>query len=224
MEQANDYISIINTENNSLCGLHTKKYQVVENKRIIHEVNESIGQFSKDWFIQPRQSYVDNSMMRLFYQFPDIEFQDDESKMHLGLSVTNSYDGSRSVSMILSFFRLICSNGATINRLVKSINFIHQKQSGIEVIKNTLGQYVDNVPVIQERIKVLNNLEATDKMIEQAAKNFPKTTDTIDKHLVDKDVLTQWQLYNYLTFYISHKIAVKSQSYYQAIVSKMFDF
>ena len=79
----------------------------------------------------------------------------------------------------------------------------------------------DQLPVIKNRIEILQNLEPTEKLTEQIKKQLGRgVADYVEEQETPEN---QWKLYNYLTYYISHIVEKRMRAQYQMKASKLFE-
>jgi len=100
--------------------------------------------------------------------------------------------------------------------------FYARHTSGIRLdnLKEQVEQTYEQIPVIKERIGILQNIGVTKSLEESVEKQLGKT---IAKHVHNQTrPENQWRLYNYLTWYISHVIDQRMRAAYQMKVSKLF--
>ena len=100
--------------------------------------------------------------------------------------------------------------------------FYARHTSGIRLdnLKEQVEQTYDQIPVIKERIGILQNIGVTKSLEESVDKQLGKT---IAKYVNDQPSPgNQWILYNYLTWYISHVVDQRMRASYQMKVSKLF--
>ena len=96
----------------------------------------------------------------------------------------------------------------------------HTKGINLNNISEQLQQTYDQIPIISERISILQNLDIPKSLTESIEKKLGKH---IIKHVQEQPIAdSQWILYNYLTYYISHIVEKRLRAAYQMEVSKMF--
>ena len=215
------YKAIIREDNNELIAIQKKSYKLVSNAEVIKPVLDQLSDITTDWYIDPSHSFVENNRMRLQVTFPDLTFHDGRSEIALSLFLHNSYDGSEGVRMFWGAIRFICSNGMVFGHILSK--FYGRHTSGLDIgnIKESLEKTYEQIPVIKHRIDILQNLKA-DKTIKR------KVEDNLGKNVmkyVDEqpNPVSQWHLYNMVSFYISHNLEQRLRSGYQYKLSKVFE-
>jgi len=215
------YKAIIREDNNELIAIQKKSYKLVSNAEVIKPVLDQLSDITTDWYIDPSHSFVENNRMRLQVTFSDLTFHDGRSEIALSLFLHNSYDGSEGVRMFWGAIRFICSNGMVFGHILSK--FYGRHTSGLDIgnIKESLEKTYEQIPVIKHRIDILQNLKA-DKTIKR------KVEDNLGKNVmkyVDEqpNPVSQWHLYNMVSFYISHNLEQRLRSGYQYKLSKVFE-
>lgn len=217
----NDYKAIVREDNSKLIAIQKKSYKLVSNAEVIEPILTQLDNLTTEWHIDDSHSYVEDARMRLQVTFPELTMNDGRSDIALSLFIHNSYDSSEGVRMFWGAIREICSNGMVFGELLASSYSRHT--SGI--IVNNLVEEVEatyeQIPVIKNRIEILQSLEPTEALTEQITKQLGRgVTDYVEEQEVPEN---QWKLYNYLTYYISHVVQQRMRAQYQMKVSKLFE-
>jgi len=213
--------SIIRSDSDSLISVMSDTYKLVENSKVILPIMDQLNNLDSRWYIDDSHSYVTDSRMRLQVTFADLTFHDGRSEIALSVFLHNSYDGSEGVRLFWGAIRGICSNGMVFGKVLAKFYGRHTSGIMIENIKEQVEQTYEQIPVIQNRIQILQNIEVTKTLTESVDKKLGKT---ISKFIEEQPKPeNQWVLYNYLTYYISHLIDKRLRGGYQMQVSKLFN-
>jgi hypothetical protein len=223
----NNYKAIIREDNSKLISIQKKSYKLVSNAEVIEPVLSQLDNLTTDWIIDESHSFVEDGRMRLQVTFPELTLNDGRSDIALSLFIHNSYDGSEGVRMYWGAIRGICSNGMVFGEVLAK--FYARHTSGI-IVDNLVEQVeatYEQIPVIKQRIEVLQRLESTEALTEQITKQLGRgVTEYIEEqegqNLSDFGG-NQWKLYNYLTSYISHIVQQRMRAQYQMKVSRLFE-
>ena len=78
----------------------------------------------------------------------------------------------------------------------------------------------DQIPVIKDRIVILQNLKVPKELTDEVEQKLGKTAAAYVEEQVTPE--NQWMLYNILTYYISHVIEKRMRAAYQMKVSNIF--
>lgn len=214
------YKAIIREDTGKLISIMNDTYQLVPNSEIIKPLMEQLHNLDSTWIIDPSHSFVRENRMRLQITFPDLTFHDGRSDIALSLFLHNSYDGSEGVRMFFGAIRGICSNGMIFGKVLGKFYAKHTSGIRLDNLAQQLDQTYDQIPVIKERIGILQNIGVSKTLLESVEKQLGKK---VAKHVSEQpSPQSQWILYNYLTWYISHVIDVRMRAGYQLKVSKMF--
>ena len=215
-----DYKALIREDSGRLISVMSDTYQIVPNSEVIKPLMEQLANLDSRWIIDPSHSFVSDSRMRLQVTFPDLTFNDGRSDIALSLFLHNSYDGSEGVRMFWGAIRGICSNGMIFGKVLSKYYARHTSGIRLDNLVEQVHQTYDQIPVISERIGVLQRLEVGASLGESVEKQLGKT---VAKYVQEQpSPENQWILYNYLTWYISHVVDQRMRAAYQMKVSKLF--
>ena len=220
-DHTKEYKSIVRADNNKLISIMNNTYKFESNAAVILPVLDELSKLDSKWTLDRSHSYVKNNKMRLQVTFPDLTFSDGDSDIALSLFLHNSYDGSEGVRMFFGAIRFICTNGMVFGNILAKYYRRHTKNIQVSNIVDKVHDTFDSIPVIKERIEILQNLEAgvvsNDKIEKQFGK---KALNYVTQH---SQINNQWALYNILSYYISHMVQPHMRASYQLKLSKMFE-
>jgi hypothetical protein len=217
----NKYKALIREDNNELIAIQKNSYKLVTNAEVIKPVLDELSDLTTEWHIDPSHSFVENARMRLQITFPEITLNDGESDIALSLFVHNSYDSSEGIRFYFGGIRAICGNGSVFGHVLAKFYAKHTSGIVLENLKKQIEDTYDHIPVIKERINILQNLKPNIDHQDQILKTFGKgVAEYVEEQPKAKN---QWVLYNQLTHYISHYVQKRTQAFYQMKVSKMFE-
>jgi hypothetical protein len=215
-----EYKAISREDNGKLISIQSKTYQVISNAEIIKPLMEQLHTLDSKWIIDPSHSFVNDQKMRLQITFPDLTFNDGGSDIALSLFLHNSYDSSEGVRAYWGAIRFVCSNGFVFGKVLARYYHKHTKGIPLNNLKAQIEATYEQIPVISERIQILQNLNVSKSQIESVEKQLGKRISNYVKE--QKKPENVWILYNYLTWYISHMIEQRLRAAYQMKVSRMF--
>jgi len=223
LKRASTHKSIVRSDTGELISVMKNSYKLVSNKRIIDSVTEQLEKLNTPWRIDKQSSYLDNTNMRLHIVFPELAIQDHESKIFLSLMIINSYDGSAAYNLAKSMLRQICTNGMTAKTLLgKQVKQKHtQRIANGNLMENVEGSF-KKLPLVKMRIEEMLNtpitkyikLQIEDRMGTNVSKFVSEQLRTKRDNLYD--------LYNHLTYWISHICNKKVQMNYHNEVCNIF--
>lgn len=217
-----DYKAICKADSNKVISIMKKGYKVVENKKVIQTVMEQLTKLNTPFHVNKSHSFIEDNRMKLQIVFPDLRLQDGNSEIPLSVYIHNSYDGSEGVRLFWGAIRAICVNGMIFGKLMGKYYHKHTRNMSFGDIGKQLSKAVEALPQIQNRIEQLDSINLTDNIMTDIEKKLGKT---IHKHLTNNlgRFATQWDLYNAITYYISHTVSQKMRTYYQLQLSKVFE-
>lgn len=215
-----EYKAITREDNGKLISVMNESYQIVPNADIIKPILQQLDSLDSKWIIDPSHSYAADNRMRLQVTFPELTFNDGRSDIALSLFLHNSYDGSEGVRMFWGAIRGICSNGMIFGKVLAKFYARHTSGIRLNNLKQQVEQTYEQIPVIKERISILQNIEVTQTLNDAVKDKMGKRV----MNYISSQALpeNQWVLYNYLTWYISHVIDKRLRAAYQNRVSQLF--
>ena len=214
-----NYKAIVREDTNELISIVKNSYQIVLNEDLINNLLEELSMLDTPYRIDRSHSFVDNNRMRLQIVFPELTMWDKDSEIALSLFLHNSYDMSEGVRMLWGAIRSICANGMVFGTVLGKFYAKHTKGFRIGNLKDSLTATYDQIPAIQNRIKQLETSSVTQELKNLVEKGVGKK---LSKTVFEQRPLTQWQLYNGLTNYISHVMEQRHRSRYQQAISRIF--
>lgn len=220
LNSTKEYKAIIRTDKNKLISIMQDSYQLIPNREVIMPLLEQLHQLDTRWHFDNSHSFVDSKRMRLQVIFPDLTLNDGRSDIALSLFLHNSYDGSEGVRMYWGAIRAICSNGMVFGEVLSKFYSRHTKGINLNNLKQQVETTYNQIPVIKERISILQKIEATQTISDEINKKLGKNAAAYVAEQPAPE--SQWILYNYLTYYISHLIDKRMRAAYQMKVSKLF--
>lgn len=219
-----NYQAIVREDNGKLVSIMKDTYQLVPNSEVILPLLEQLHNLDTKWIIDPSHSFVDDNRCRLQVTFSDLVLNDGRSDIALSLFLHNSYDGSEGVRMLWGAIRGICSNGMVFGTVLGRYYRKHTSRLEIKNLKSQLESTYVKIPVIKNRIEILQNSDVTKKMRREVE-------DHLGKHVIKyvaeqekqiKKAANLWVLYNLITYYISHNIELRMRAQYQLETSRLF--
>ncbi len=214
------YKAIVREDNDKLIAVQKDSYKLVSNAEVIKPVMDQLSDLTTDWYIDDSHSFVENNRMRLQVTFPELTFNDRDSDISLSLFIHNSYDSSEGVRMFWGGIREICSNGSVFGEVLAKYYAKHTSGIVVDNLKQQIEDTYDQIPVIKERIEILQNMESIGDYEGQIPKLLGKgIADYVEEQPKAENA---WLLYNQLTHYISHNVQQRMRAGYQLKVSKMF--
>lgn len=137
------------------------------------------------------------------------------------IRVRNALDGTRAISVIAGWFRLVCSNGLVSNAWEGSsshtikIHTVHQVQNALDEIADFDFNVKEFEKMLEKmRKKVISKAELT-KIKKLLPKNYKAGFDEI----ADKSA---YGVLNFMTYLQSHQFSMNRESKVQPIVDSMF--
>jgi hypothetical protein len=218
----NGYKAIVREDTNEVISIVKDSYRIVTNADLINRLLQELATSGYSFKIDPSHSFVDNNRMRLQITFPELLFRDGESEIALSAFVHNSYDQSEGVRFYFGAIRKICSNGMVFGQILSKYYSKHTSGFLFENLNKKMADARHYFPIIQERINRLETLRVDEQLVENISNKISKrlAEQVISTEEIGR--LTQWQLLNRLTNYVSHDLEQRHRARYQDNISKVF--
>jgi len=218
----NGYKSIVRDDKNEVISIVKDSYQIVRNETLINELLQFLAVSGEEFKIDESHSFVQNNRMRLMITFPNLTLHDSESDINLSLFLHNSYDMSEGVRFSFGAIRAICANGMIFGEILGRYYSKHTSGFSLEDFSQKLDEAKAHFPEIQQRIRMLQNMSANEELIEGVSNKISKrlADQILDEFEVNQ--MSQWQLLNRVTNYISHDVDKPHRARHQRSVSKLF--
>ena len=220
--QTKKYKAIVRSDTDKLISVMPHTYEIVSNREVIYPVLEFLDKLDNKWVIDDSHSFVQDGRMRLQITFPDLTVNDGKSDVALSLFLHNSYNGVEGVRGFWGGIRGICTNGMVFGKLLGS--FYHRHTSGIDLerLRQQLESTSSKLPVIAERIKILQNIESNSEQLKKVEKQLGKNAYRFVEDNFQPTEHSQYILLNLLTNFVSHQIQRHLRARYQQQISQMF--
>lgn len=215
------YKAIIHEDTGQLISIMNSTYELVPNRELIMPVMDQLSQLDTNWYIDESHSFANPNRMRLQVTFPDLTFFDGKSEIAMSMYLHNSYDGSEGVRMFWGAIRFICQNGMVFGKVLSKFYSRHTKNIDISNIREQVEQTYDQIPMISERVQILQNLRVSEQIMKNTGKQLGAG---VMNHINSgPHPLNQWALYNLITYYISHQVEMRMRASYQMKLSRLFE-
>lgn len=223
--QTNDYKGIVDSRNGELISVVKKDYNILPNDVLIDQLMYSLEDSGFKHYIDPSHSFVLPNRMRLQVTFPELQWNDPESKNNLSLFMHNSYDYSEGIRIYWGAIRGICTNGMIFGHVIKSFYSKHTSGFDITELRLEMEEAYKKIPLVKQRYDILQRINATEviKKVEDIELEFGKKI-VKDKEITQESLesMKAYTLLNLLTNYVSHNIAAQNRLTYQKSIAKAF--
>lgn len=219
----NDYKAIVREDTNEVISIVRSSYQIVKNSELINRLLQQLAGCGEAFRIDPSHSFVTNQRMRLQITFPDMRLADSESDIALSAFMHNSYDQSEGVRFYFGAIRSICDNGMVFGNVLSKHFSKHTSGFSFEDLSDKLEAARQHIPQIQDRVRRLESIPVNEDLVEEVEERISKK---LVKRLQEEQELlrlTQWELLNRVTYWISHDVEQPHRARHQENVSKIFE-
>jgi hypothetical protein len=219
----NDYKSIVRDDTNTVISIVKDSYRIIKNELLINELLQFLAASGENFRIDESHSFVQDNRMRLQITFPELTLQDSESDINLSLFLHNSYDMSEGVRFYFGAIRSICTNGMVFGQILGRYYSRHTKGFSLDDFSAKLDEAKQHFPAIQQRINQLEAIPANQELVDEIGEKISKKLAGQVMEEFDINRISQWQLLNRVTNYISHDIDKPHRARHQRTASKLFE-
>jgi hypothetical protein len=205
-----------------LVSIVKNSYKLVPNRMLIEPFVEEIARLGTRWQVDKSHSFVLPNRMRLQITFPDIYVSDSESAIPLSVYLHNSYDGSEGIRMFWGAIRAICSNGMIMGDVLGKYYARHTKGFDPELIQRQFDDVTGRIHTIRERIVELDQLPVDIELMQQVQKVLGKRRLAEIAQTDSVPDVSQWELYNRITWLVSHQVEKPARADLQLKTSQVF--
>ena len=199
-----------------------KSYNLIRNQELIEPFLEEIDKLNVQWKVDHSHSFCLLNRMRLQITFPEIMVSDKESEIPLSVYLHNSYDQSESVRLFWGAIRSICSNGMIFGDVLGSLYARHTSGFSFDKLESQFNNVTDKICHVQNRVDVLRSASLDEDVMERVQKALGKRR---LEEIIQTDTLpdiSQWDLLNDITYFISHNEKKPKRARLQLAASKAF--
>ena len=211
-----------NGDSDRVIAVVKNSYKLVPNKELIEPFLNQVSKLGVRWKIDPSHSFSQINRMRLQITFPDIMVSDKESEIPLSVYLHNSYDQTEGVRLFWGAIRAICSNGMIFGDVLGTMYARHTSGFVFEKFDNQFHNVTDKITSVQNRITDLRSTEIDLSFMQKVQEALGKRrleeilqTDTVPD-------ISQWDLLNDITYFISHNEKKPKRARLQLATSKVF--
>ena len=216
------YKAIVREDTNEVISIVRDTYQLVRNEELIRSLLDQLVGLSTSFRLDPSHSFVQNERMRLQITFPELRMQDSESDIALSLFLHNSYDQSEGVRMYFGAIRSICSNGMIFGDVMAKMYHRHTRGFELSQLSEKLDEAIETFPVINHRIRQLERTPVDAELVDRVEKHISKRLAQQVIEEQELDSISQWKLFNKLTYFVSHDLEQHKRARYQQQIAKVF--
>jgi hypothetical protein len=222
--------TIVDGRDNKAISIVKPTYKLISNEELVTKALETLAKTDVRYEVDNTHSFCQPNRMKLKLNLPDYVIKDDtDNGIALSLHIHNSYDMSEGARLLFGAIRWICTNGSVFGKVLGKWYSKHTQGFSIDTLAKYMDGIYKQIPEINQRIEVLQNLEGME-VVNNLLKTIKEKLGTgIVEHaeteflLHPQQGMNAWVLYNILTQYISHNIQQRQRARYEAEVSKIFE-
>ncbi len=203
--------AVIRTDTREPIGIVSDRYALVKHDEVVSSLRKAL---SKRKYEEKMDISNNGSKMFVKYSLPEIKVPVSKGDLvSLELLARNSYDGSKSFTLSMGAFRLVCSNGMVLGNeffsytkkhFEKGINFL-EEGFVYNVVEEMIAYFSDTADVFKKMTS--NSVKDADTLFNDKNLSLPKyLIDEAKNSYTNENDNTVWGFYNSLTYSITHKM------------------
>ena len=201
------YKFIVREDNNHVLSCVTNEYKLVTNQEVMDKALPIIEK--NHGTIDEVKTFAQGARTNWVFKFRKNPITIEGEKLFPQLNIRNSYDASTQVDVLGGAFRLVCSNGLVIGRILGHKSARHsiwnpKLQNGH--IGELVEETIDNMEtVLNNEFPKLMASKVKQKDIVNVMQMFPTTQiEHMVRYLTTNKPKTHWDLFNAATWVLSH--------------------
>lgn len=226
MVQAKEHSAIFNLDRKHVAGIMSDRYTILQHQDAFNAVVDSLKTINTK--IHGKITAYNGDLVYLYGSFTDVLIKDDTKQgMELGFRIANSYNMWSSFSGSAYTFRLVCSNGAMLKKLIPEAKFTNKHFGKVmnyqDIVSEFIKKLVSSVPILEKKVSEAIADTVEWKLVEKLLPKMilmKKHKEAIEKILIQErkkkgEKLSRWDIYNTFTAYVSHgeKISVYLENF-----------
>jgi hypothetical protein len=202
------------------------EYKLVQHQEVINSVEYIIAQHP-EWGVPTRTVYLsaNGARKKVVWVFTDILYEIREGdSVHPTIEAFSSFDTTIAQYLTLGAFRLLCSNGLIIGKILAEYKRKHTSSLDLKVAANTISKgmtqysnmvglwssYADRMALPTEftlfeelpfhkteKDRILSNMYKEGTVLQW---------DVVDGHKVRKAEINAWSMFNLMTYEATHNV------------------
>ena len=218
------YKFIVREDTNDVLSCVSNEYQLVTNQEVMDKALPVIEK--NNGTIDEVKTFSQGARTNWIFKFRKNPITIDGEKLYPQLNIKNSYDGSTHVNVLGGAFRLVCSNGLIVGRILGKKSSRHsiwnsKLQNGH--IGNLVQETIGNMEtVLNKEFPKLISSKVKQKDIVKILERFPTTQiEHLSSYLAANKPETYWDLINAATWILSH-VSNRNHETTHKLESEMF--
>lgn len=229
IHKSSRHVAIVRKDTNEILHYPTNNYKVIQNKEVIDSFLTKITPITNNIVLGQSHSFVKSEKMQVQLTFPDFQFNDGGSDVALTAYLSNSYDGSAGVKILWGGIRKICTNGMIWGIHIMKFYAKHTTGASFGGLEHQFQKVITSIPEVEKRINILRQLEYSlptgeEEIIEEKERLQKQYGKKCADYILEnyQRGMSQYDLLNLVTWFISHKIEASRRADYQLRAARNF--
>lgn len=205
-----DKKAIVREDTGKILGVVSNRYKLVRHQEILNSVTQVVTDLGLK---EPSISLCKDGAI-MFARFMGEKSWECKPGdiVQFGLQVFNSYNGYLPVGVILVAERLKCTNGLIAHETMTNFAVKHYGSLSLGEIRRKAEDVLSKADVISAKWEHWNQVQVTRDKVKELFSTVFGTRDRermLRNYLESKEGDTVWDVYQYLTYHISHNLSAR---------------
>jgi hypothetical protein len=217
------YKAIWNREKNKISTVSSKRYKIIQHKQVFSSVIDillDLGISCKGKISEYHEGDV--AIMELFFTDAKYHIKDDSKEgVCLGIRVSNGYNLWNCISLQLFAYRLVCSNGMMLGKVIGEVG-VKRNHIGMIDIPQMARRFIDRIAEKNKQLQMMID-ECLEESVEwRVAEQILKVMIKTEKYRnmllselqkLGRDRISRYDIYNLITRLASdNKVSLKESA------------
>ena len=209
------YRYVVNIDSDEVLAIVTKDYTLVENEKLYTAILPAIE--SNGGQLESCELFGDNNA-RVMYKFKFMDMKvtiGEDDDLVPELVIKNSYDGSTAITVMAGAFRMVCSNGMVIGKIVDYFKSRHLTDVDITKLESIINKTIENTIIyLNEKVAQLADIKPVkEQHILDIIQMFPdRMMERSMEYIIAHRPNDYWDLLNVTTNIATHHMDREAES------------
>lgn len=202
-------------DKNICLGLKTAKYDLVKHGDFLDQIMPVL----EEKHLTDSSLHVCQNGGIMFCKFFSETNYKEEIKngdiVRFGIEIFNSYNGVLRCGAMLIAERLVCSNGMIVSTAILNFSLKHIGNISVVNLKEKIAFLLNNIKISVTNYKRWSETVLPIEKVESFFNNYfgkKESKNLFDSYKGNKNYSTVWDLYNFITAWLSHDIKTRGKN------------
>lgn len=207
------YRYIMRTDNNEVLSIVTKDYTLVPNEKLMSAIMPTIKEHNGELL----EATMFGDGARTMYRFRFNENKvivNGNDELIPEIIIKNSYDGSTAITVMAGAFRMVCTNGMIVGKIVDYFKNRHLTDVDINKLNTIITSTIDRtIHYLSEKVAKLAEIKVKEQHILDMIQMFPeRMMEYAMQYMTRNRPQDYWDLLNSATYIATHNMNREAES------------